>query len=75
MTMRPDPSPFPSAADILAWLLKLATWLIARSLQLPEPLVYSTGVYVVAQVQAAETKAAKRLCPLRLMRQLRRLFR
>ncbi|WP_454626514.1 hypothetical protein [Bradyrhizobium cenepequi] len=73
--MRPDPSHFPSAADIAAWLLNLATWLIARSLQLPEPLVYSTGVYVVAQVQAAETGAAKPLCPLRLMRQLRRLFR
>jgi hypothetical protein len=73
--MRPDPSPFPSANGILAWLLNLAMWLIARSLQLPEPLLYSTGVYVVAQVQAAETRAAKRLCPLRLMRQLRRLFR
>ncbi|MCA6110487.1 hypothetical protein [Bradyrhizobium cenepequi] len=73
--MRPDPSPFPSAADIVARLLNLATSLIARSLQLPEPLVYSTGVYVVAQVQAAETRAAKRLCPLRLKRQLRRLFR
>ncbi|MDI4233189.1 hypothetical protein OZ411_10235 [Bradyrhizobium sp. Arg237L] len=75
MTMRPEPSPFPSIANIVAWLLNLATWLIARSLQLPEPLVYSTGIYVVAQVQAAETRAAKRLCPLRLMRQFRRLFR
>jgi hypothetical protein len=30
---------------------------------------------VFAQVQAAETRAAKKLCPIRLMRQLRAWFR
>ncbi len=49
--------------------------MLARSLNMPEPLVHSTGVFVFAQVQAAETRAAKTLCPFRLLRQLRAWFR
>ena len=59
----------------LDWLVGLATWLLARSLQMPEPLVHVTGVYVFAQVQAVETRAGKALCPARLLRRLRHLFR
>jgi hypothetical protein len=64
-----------SAAGILAWLLKLASWMLARSLNMPEPLVHDTGIFVFAQVQAVENRVGKTLCPIRLLRQLRSLLR
>ena len=57
-------------AAILPWLVSLGIWMLARSLNMPEPLVHSAGVFVFAQVQAAETRAVKSLCPFRLLRQL-----
>jgi hypothetical protein len=51
------------------WSLRLATRLLARALNMPEPLLHSTGAFVVAQAQAAEARAAKTLCPFRLLRQ------
>ena len=62
-------SPF-SPAGLMRWMLNLATRMLARSLNMPEPLVHSTGVFVFAQVQAVETRAVKTLCPVRLLRQL-----
>jgi hypothetical protein len=62
-------------AAILAWLCGLGIWMLARSLNMPEPLVHSAGVFVFAQVQAAETRAVKSLCPFRLLRQLRAWLR
>ena len=64
-----------SAARILPWLLNLATWMLARSLNMPEPLLHSTGALVFAHVQAVETRAAKKLCPVRLLRRLQRWLR
>jgi hypothetical protein len=71
MTMSPQSRPrtFHPAA-IVPWLLSLAIWLLARSFSMPEPLVHSAGIFVFAQVQAVETRAAKSLCPFRLLRQL-----
>jgi hypothetical protein len=54
-----------------AWL---ATWLVARSLNMPEPLVHDTGLFVSVQVKAIESRVGKALCPFRLLRQLRPLF-
>ena len=48
---------------------------MARSLNMPEPLVASTSAYVFAQVAAVETRAAKTLCPFALARRLRAWFR
>jgi hypothetical protein len=73
MTMTPE-SPLQPAA-IAEWVLAIATRLLARSLNMPEPLVYSTGAYVYAQVAAAETRAAKTLCPFAAARRLRAWFR
>src|SRR5262249_47433394 len=73
MTMTPE-SPLQPAA-IAEWVLTIATRLLARSLNMPEPLVVSTGAYVYAQVAAAETRAAKTLCPFSLARRLRAWFR
>jgi len=61
----------PRTAAIVSGLTNLATWLAARSLNVPEVLVHNTGVFVFAQVQAVENRAAKTLCPVRLLRQLR----
>ena len=64
-------SAFSTVAGIMPWLLHLATRVLACSLNMPEPLVHSAGILLFAQVQAAETRAAKSLCPFRLLRQLR----
>lgn len=68
------PSPY-SPAGMLPWLLNLATWMLARSLNMPEPLVHNTGVFVFAQVQAVESRAARTLCPVRLLRRLQTVLR
>ena len=48
--------------------------MLARSLNMPEPLVHAAGVFVFAQVQAIENRVGKTLCPIRLLRQLRSLL-
>jgi hypothetical protein len=64
-----------SLAGIIPWLLNLATRMLACSLNMPEPLVHNTGVFVFAHVQAVETSVGRTLCPIRLLRQLRHLLR
>ena len=71
--MTPESPLSPSA--LAEWVLAIVTRLLARSLNMPEPLLHSAGVFVFAQVQAAETRAAKSLCPFRLLRQLRAWLR
>jgi hypothetical protein len=61
---------FASPAGMTSWLLHLATRMLARAFNMPEPLVHTTGAFVFAHVQAVENKAAKKLCPVRLLRQL-----
>ena len=70
--MTPE-SPLQPAA-ILEWVLAIATRLLARSLNMPEPLVHSTGAYVFAHVADIETRAARTLCPFALARRLRAWF-
>ncbi len=65
---------FRFAAAAIPWMLNLATRLLARSLNMPEPVVHDTGVFVFAQVQTIESRVGKALCPMRLMRQLRSLL-
>jgi hypothetical protein len=65
---------FQFAAAMIPWVRNLVTWLVARSLNMPEPLVHDTGVFVFVQVQTIENKVGKALCPVRLMRQLRSLL-
>ena len=70
---------FRTVSGLLPWLLNVTTRLVAHALNMPEPLVHHTGVYVLVQVQAAEHRAAsltkKSLCPTRLFRHLRALTR
>jgi hypothetical protein len=56
-------------------LHNLAVWALARSLNMPEPLVHNTGVFVVVQVQTIENRIGRALSPVRLFRQLRSWFR
>jgi hypothetical protein len=65
----------PAAAELLPWMLNLATWLLARSLNMPEPLVHATGLFVFVRVQDFENNFLKVLCPKRLMRRLLALCR
>ena len=65
---------FRFAAAVIRWMLNLATWLLARSLNMPEPVVHDTGVFVFAQVQTIENRVGKTLSPMRLVRQLRSLL-
>jgi hypothetical protein len=55
-------------------VVKLATWLLARSLNMPQPIVHDTGLFVFVQVQTIENRIGKALCPVRLLRQLRSLL-
>ncbi|MEA2867312.1 MAG: hypothetical protein QOE39_2027 [Bradyrhizobium sp.] len=65
----------PSATGMIPWLLNLATRMLARSLNMPEPVVHNTGVFVFAQVQAVENSVGRTLCPIRLLRQLQSWWR
>ena len=58
------------SAGVILWLLNLATRLLARGLNMPEPLVHTTGVIVLAQVQTFENTVGKTLCPIRLLHRL-----
>jgi hypothetical protein len=64
-----------SLAVLIPWMLNLAIWALARCLNLPEPLVHDTGLFVFAQVQTIENRVGKALCSMRLLRQLRPWFR
>ena len=64
-------NPLSRPSAIIPWMLNLAIWMLARSLNVPQPLLHTTGALVFAHVQAVETRAARKLCPLRLLRQLK----
>jgi hypothetical protein len=66
---------FRLVATVVPWVVNLATWLLARSLNMPQPLVHDTGVFVFAQVQTIENRVGKALSPTRLMRRLRSLLK
>jgi hypothetical protein len=61
-------SRLPHVQSVLPWLSTIATWLLARSFNMPEPLVHATGLVVFAQVEAFENSVGRSLCPMRLAR-------
>ncbi len=77
--MTPISRPNNASFAVITWLLHLATRLttrlLAHSLNMPEPLVHTTGVFVFAQVQAVETSIGRTLCPTRLRRALQNWLR
>jgi hypothetical protein len=65
---------FRLVATVVPWVVNLATWILARSLNMPQPLVHDTGVFVFVQVQTIENRVGKALSPTRLMGRLRSLL-
>ena len=65
---------FRLVAAVIPWVVNLATWLLARSLNMPQPLVHHTGVFVFVQVQTIENRVFRTLSPKRLVRRLRSLL-
>lgn len=63
----------PAAALLLPWLIHLATWVVARALNMPAPLVEAAGLVLFLKAQALENRIGKSLCPVRLWRRLRAL--
>jgi hypothetical protein len=57
-------------AGLLAWFVTLLTWLLARSLNMPESVVHATYVFVFAQVRIVETSVGRSLCSTTRVRQL-----
>ena len=62
-------------AVLIPRMHNLAVWALARSLNLPEPVVHDTGAFVFAQVQTIENRVGKALCPIRLKRRFLAWFR
>jgi len=60
----------PPTTEIWLWLQTLAIWLLARTLNLPTPLVHAAGLFIFLRVQAFEDSIGPSLCPLRLARRL-----
>jgi len=54
--MNPHSQDSLSLPGMFQWLLDLAIRLVARSLQMPAPLVHAIGLFVFAQVQEADRR-------------------
>jgi hypothetical protein len=50
-----------SIAGLASWSLNLATRMLATLLNMPEPLVHNTGIFVFVHVQAVETSVGRTL--------------
>jgi hypothetical protein len=59
------------ADHLVPWAIAFATRMLARSLNMPEPLVHSTGDYVVAHVTAFEHSVGRSLGLFRFAYQFR----
>jgi hypothetical protein len=57
-------------SDVLPWLAKLATRLVARRLDVPEIVVHGICLYVVAYASEVE-RHARPVCPIRVFLDLR----
>ncbi len=60
----------PTMIAAARWCLRLATRIVAGSLNLPEALVLHAGAFAVAYVAAVEQRATL-VCPIRLWRALK----
>jgi hypothetical protein len=59
-----------TSTGLVQCLIDLSTWLLARTLQMPEPLVHAAAVFLLLRVQAIENGLGRTLCPTRLLRAL-----
>jgi hypothetical protein len=75
MNSHDHPSTTSNATGMVPWMLNLASRLLARALNMPEPLVHDTGTFVFAEVQEIENNVGRTLCPIRLLRRLQAWLR
>ena len=70
--MHSPPEKSSALPGVIQWLVDLATCLLARSLQIPAPLLRAVGLFVFARLQEADRRllAIAALSPV-LVRQLR----
>jgi len=59
-----------SSTGLFQCLLDVATWLVARALQMPEPVVHTAALFLLLRAQAIENDIGKSLCPINLARRL-----
>jgi hypothetical protein len=59
-----------SSTGLVHCLLDLATWLLARMLQMPEPMIHAAALFLLLRLQAIENDMGKSFCPIRLLRVL-----
>ena len=59
------------ASDVLPWLIKLTTRIVARRLDVPEIVVHGICLYVAAYVAEVE-RSASLVCPIGVFHDLRR---
>lgn len=48
-----------SSTGLVQCLIDLSTWLLARTLQMPEPMVHAVALFLLVQVQAIENGLGK----------------
>jgi|HubBroStandDraft_6_1064221.scaffolds.fasta_scaffold553637_2 hypothetical protein len=60
---------FASSTGLIQCLIDLATWLLARALQMPEPMLHAAALFLVLRARAIENDVGKSLCPIRLLRE------
>ena len=53
---------------VIPWLLKLASRMLARGLDMPEPMLHHTGMFVFARVAAFEDSVGRWLAAGNLLR-------
>jgi TRAP-type uncharacterized transport system fused permease subunit len=61
---------FASSTGLVQCLIDLATWLVARVLQMPEPMVHAAALFLMLRMQSIENGTSKSLCPIKLARRL-----
>jgi hypothetical protein len=63
-----------SSTGLIQCLGDLAAWVLARMLQMPEPVVHAAAVFLLLRIQAIENGVGKSLCPIRFLRALMARF-
>ena len=64
--------PLSAPSPLIPWLVHLATWL-ARSLNMPQPIVHDTGMFVFAQVLCGRDESWQGAVPVPAGRELQSL--
>ena len=60
-----------SSTGLIQCLIDLATWLLARALQMPEPVVHAAALFLLLRAaRTIENNVGRNVCPLTVMRRL-----